>query len=183
MDITRAAVEKQSRFDGLCGIFCLVNAVRNWGESSFSPDDRDSLRYMIEAAERLNLFSSHRYMNGLEAHEMIDIFCEFSRAHRFPARAIHLSTMANALEKWSFSVQSKRIFEQAGQILLPVDSGRHWVLAYGYDFENARILVDDPDPDPNPENVKTNIASQGIWGGGRQGVLLLPNNCSLRFSE
>ena len=175
----RNKVAKQARFDGLCSIYCLVNAVRNWGESSFGPDDNDSLRYFLEAADRLRLFTVHRVMGGFEAHEIIDIFNEFARAHRFPGKAVHLSAMAEALERWSFSVQVKRVFEQHGQIIVPVDEGDHWVLAYDHDFEKPGLKIDDSDPTIK----RTWLKYDKVHEAGLQGVILLPSNCTLSFPE
>ena len=179
MMMERAKIAKQAEFDGLCGIYCLVNAVRNWNEEFFDPEDADSLRYMLEAADRLGLFTVHRVMKGFEPHELIDIFNEFARAHRFPGKALHLSSMAEALNKWKFSCQAKRVFEQSGQIVIPVDKDDHWVLAYRHDYDQPGVFVEDSDG----TNERPRIEYSDVRHKGRVGVLLLPADCTISFPE
>jgi hypothetical protein len=175
----RAKVAKQAKFDGLCGIYCLVNAVRNWGEHSVGENDKDTLRYMLEASDRLRLFTVSRVTGGFEAHELIDIFNEYCRSHRFPAKAIHLSAMAEALDKWKFAVQAKRVFEQHGQIVLPVEDNEHWVLAYDHDFEKPGLKIDDS----YPGRKQNWLDYKMLYNDGLPGVILLPNNSTLKFPD
>jgi hypothetical protein len=156
-----------------------VNAIRNWGEHSLDAHDPDSLRYLLEAADRQRLFAVHRIINGFEIHELIDVFNEFARSHRFPGRAIHLGAVAEALGNWSFQVQAKRIFEQFGQIVIPVDKGKHWVLAHGHDYENPGLLIDDPDGTCDRQRIEY----KDVFEKGRFGILLLPSNSTLKFVD
>lgn len=169
--IKRGPITRQSSFDGLCGIYCLVNAIRNW-ERFNGPTDRDALRYLLEAAERLGIFSVHRVMGGFEAHDLVDVFNEFARAHRYPAKAHLLNALADGLPKWSFKVQAKRLFEHGGQIVTSVDEGDHWVLSYGYDSDQLKILVEDPAPDKSKDAITgSRVVSDG--------VVLLPLTCTI----
>ena len=172
----RGAIAKQGPMDGLCGFFCLVNAIRHW-ERLNGPDDTDSFRYLLEAADRLRLIKVSKLTGGFEAHELVDVFNEFARAHRYPAKAILLQAMIEALPNWSFTVQSKRIFEQDGQIVTSVDGGKHWVLAYEYDFKKQCILVEDPDPSAG---CHKSIVGQQV---GRDGVIILPTDSTLSFEN
>jgi hypothetical protein len=178
----RKTAAKQGSCDGLCGIYGLINALRNWRDHEY--DDDECIRYLLEAAERLGLLTAHRIIGGFEAHEMIDIFNEFVRAHRFPARAFHIGVMAVSLNKWSFLCQAKRVFEHGGCMVVPVDKGKHWVLAYAHDFEDPGLLIDDPDPNPDPETeeFRMRVNHRSVRNNGREGVLILPTDCALTFS-
>lgn len=172
---TRGPIVRQSSFDGLCGIYCLVNTVRNWHRFN-GPTDPDTLRYLLEAVERLGIFSVHRVMGGFEAHELVDIFNEFARAHGYPAKAQLLNTLADELPaKRSSTVDAKPIFEQGGQIIASVDNGRHWVLCYGYNRTSAKILFEDPAPG------KTEVAFAGSKVKS-DGVIISPIDCVMSLS-
>lgn len=71
-------IARQGTNDGLCGIYCLINAVRDDARvEDYSGEDL--LRYLLEAATRLNNFAPSKIANGYEAHELVDIFNEFAR--------------------------------------------------------------------------------------------------------
>jgi hypothetical protein len=159
---------KQGLYDGLCGIYCLVNALRHtWGRLA-GPDDTDALRYLLEAADRIRLFSVSRVVNGFEAHELCDVFNEFARAHDFAWTATSLQSEAEVSSDWSFTERTKQVFSAGGFVIAGVDSGMHWVLARKYDQNKKVILVDDSDPSGGCHaHIRGSQA-------GRYGVILLP---------
>ena len=178
----RGTVAKQSLHDGLCGFYCLVNAIRGWDRLNDAADP-DAFRYLLEAADRLGLFKVEKIAKGYESHELVDIFNEFARAHRFPAKALHLQAAAEAFEGWTFAVQAKRIFDVGGQIVVSVDDGDHWVLAYDFKYDgdkkvnNLRILVEDANPS---DRAVLDIGKGKI---GEAGLILLPNSAPLKFAD
>lgn len=135
-------IARQGTNDGLCGIYCLINAVRDDARvEDFSGEDL--LRYLLEAATRLNNFAPSKIANGYEAHELVDIFNEFCRCLDLSWQALLLSTFSRSFPNLSPLITCKRVFEEEGKIILHEKARDHWLLAYGYDFDKKSYLVED----------------------------------------
>ena len=140
----RGPIARQGTNDGLCGIYCLINAVRN-DERLEGSSGEDLLRYFLEAANRLNNFLPSKMSDGYEQHELVDIFNEFSRCLDLRWRAHLLTTIKRSFLKHSALILAKRIFEEGGELVLHGRDVEHWFLAYTYDFEKNCYLVEDSD--------------------------------------
>ena len=167
----RGLVARQGTNDGLCGIYCLINAVRNEKTFDGIPGE-DFLRYFLEAAWRLNNLLPYKISNGYEEHELVDIFNEFARCHGITWRAHLLTRVRSSFPKLSPTVISKRIFEEGGQIVLHTKDAAHWFLAYTFDFEKGRYVVEDS----APTDVESSIDPKRVLGIG---IVLLPAESAL----
>jgi len=137
----------QGTMDGLCGLYCIVRAMHRQGASSL--EGSSPLRYLLEAAERLNLFAVGKICNGYEAHELVSIFNEFCAIHAYPYDAKLLRATFDKRQRYLPLKLAKSIFESDGLIIVSVDKGEHWVLAHAYDEALEGFEVQDPDPDKN----------------------------------
>lgn len=142
MSDDRGPVARQGSNDGLCGIYCLINAVRN-NERLEGSSGEDLLRYFLEAANRLNNFLPSKISDGYEQHELVDIFNEFSRCLDLGYRAHLLTTIKRSFSRHSALVLAKRIFEEGGELILHGKDVEHWFLAYTYDFDKNCYRVED----------------------------------------
>ncbi len=140
----RGPIARQGTNDGLCGIYCLINAVRN-DERLETSSGEDLLRYLLEASNRLNSFLPSKISDGYEQHELVDIFNEFARCLGLKWRAHLLTTITRAFPKLSLLIVAKRVFEEGGELVLHGKDVEHWFLAYTYDFEKKCYLVEDSD--------------------------------------
>jgi hypothetical protein len=125
------------------------------------------LRYLLEAANRLSIFTPAKISNGFEAHELVDIFNEFARCLDLPTRAQLLSKTQRSMPNFSPLVVAKRVFEEGGLILTHTKDLDHWFLSYTYDFERKRYLVVASDA----QNEHTEIDPKKVLD---LGVVILP---------
>lgn len=154
---------KQGTSDGLCGIYNLANYITYVGKkrSRYFGKPQDLVRYFLEAADRLGLFSVARVTCGFEAHEIADIFGEFCRSHRLAFKAALFSQEARLRDSLA------SLFEQSA-LIVPIERGRHWVLAVDY-LENEQSLTV---IDPCPDYPVSNIGLDKIFGQWKDGVVL-----------
>ena len=148
-------VGKQSNIDGMCGLYCLVNAIKSdplmMGKLE-NDRARDALRYVLESAERLGLLTSYRMWSGYHWHELIEIFNHFSDRVRFPFRAISFEEM-NEIGRWSSGVAMiSHIVDIDGSAIISVDRGNHWVLVKGRQGDGEFSVVD-PAPGSNRHSI------------------------------
>ena len=170
MDYERGPLARQGTHDGLCGVYCLINAMRN--NERFANAGEDLLRYLLEAAYRINILIPSKISHGYEAHEITDIFNEFARSLDIQWNARLLSSLVRDFPKLSLTVLVKRIFEEGGEIVIHTSDFDHWFLAYSFDLENKRYLVEDSDG----AEEQTWIAPKRVQNVG---VVLLPTESAL----
>ena len=164
-------IARQGTNDGLSGIYCLINAIRDDDRLKGS-SGKDILRYLLEAASRLNNLLPAKISNGYEAHELTDIFNEFARSLNLSWRAGLLIKVRHTFPLFSPTIVSKRILEEGGKIILRTEDCDHWLLAYMYNFGKHAYLVEDPDL----EHEKTKISSKKVT---ERGVVILPTRAHL----
>jgi hypothetical protein len=81
-----SSIARQGTDDGLCGIYCLMNAVRRLDVPD-GLDEESLLQYFLEAAHKLTMLLPQKICYGYEAHEIVSIFNEFAVTHDYPAKA------------------------------------------------------------------------------------------------
>ena len=153
----KSFISKQGNIDGLCGLYCLVNAIDEDELVCGQRDDdraRDALRYILEATKRLGLLTSYRVLFGYHWHELIEIFNHFSSRTHYSFKAVPLTDVSEEHPSLSGRRLIKNILQMQGQAILSVDSDRHWVLAVG-EHPDGGISVEDPSPLSNRSQIKS----------------------------
>lgn len=146
MSVNRGKVARQGTNDGLCGIYCLINAVRNDDRLRGSSRE-DLLRYLLEAATRLNNLTAAKISGGYEAHELVDIFNVFAASFDLSLCAQLLATLRRSLPDLSLPAISNHVFDRNGHMVIHTKDHEHWFLAYAYDSNTNQYLVEDSSSD------------------------------------
>ena len=167
------SLARRGTHDGLAGLYCIINAIRN-DERLETFSNKDLLRYLLEAATRLNNLSPAKISLGYEAHELTDIFNEFARALDLSWRAGLLVKVRRAFPLCSPTVVSRRIFEEKGKILINTGACGCWLFSYTLRFNEKKIfyMVEDP----NPMIDRKRISQKRV---GEVGVVILPVETNL----
>lgn len=125
----RKPTAQQGGPDGLCGLYALLNFLRN--HPRFRGDkDQDILRYLLESARHLNLLNPVNISHGFEAHQirsiMADICTEFDLKYKFEV----LWPDTRSLNVQEFYQKLADLTKCGGAAVVSVDAGEHWVLAH-----------------------------------------------------
>jgi hypothetical protein len=135
---------KQGTGDGLCGIYCLINFMRGWFESDPTENDREAFRYVMRAAEQLDILTADKVHSGYEETDLRDIFDSVvaTRSKDFRSIPVRLTNKRESIVKCR---TKQKKFGDGGQAILSVDDREHWVLATQL-LGNNMIQILDPCP-------------------------------------
>ena len=132
---------KQGTADGLCGIYCLINHMRDWKHANKEKiNEQEALRYLLQSAQVLGFLDPNRLVNGFEAFVLRLIFNQAAKWLQMPNRAYHLKDIGDC----EMPDYCKRIFDAKGEIVVSEQSLRHWVLAVALDGEKFSVLNSQP---------------------------------------
>jgi hypothetical protein len=136
-----SAAAKQGTADGLCGIYCLINHMRDWGlQTKEKSNENEALRYLLQSAQVLGFLDPNRLVYGFEAFELRLIFNQVAEWLEKKTRAYHLKNIGNGK---MFDACNKTI-KAKGEIVVSEKSLGHWVLAIGFDGEKLSVLNSHP---------------------------------------
>jgi hypothetical protein len=160
--------------DGLCGIYSLINFMRSWEFArELTENHRESFRYLLRSAERLNLLTADRLHAGFEWHELCEIFNLTAHSLQEPFKAVAISALRRRLATKTNRKILEHIFNEEGEAVVSVDQHEHWVLAYGFS-SSGKISVFDSDASSRRGELETSKLSRPFIG-----VALLPIGSNL----
>jgi hypothetical protein len=140
----RASAAQQGHIDALCGIYCLVNFLRDdpYFRDGSSPTERGiyAFQYLLEAAQRINLLTPHHLVNGYESHHLAAIFNNAADSLELDYKAINLHRFRREHNLNSLEDVLAKLRKSKGACVVGVDDNSHWVLArkvIGTDVEVA----------------------------------------------
>jgi len=163
-------VEKQGDPDGLCGIYCLINHMRDWGLEEEDKNGeikktngQEALRYLLQAASTLGFLDSRRLVDGFEDFEIIQIFNRVAEWRRLDVRAVHLEEVGRKIGSDDLLETCKWVFDQGqGEVVLCENGGGHWVLAIASERSGFKVL--DSDRASSDGNRKSISFMDGLHG-------------------
>jgi hypothetical protein len=134
---------KQGDPDGLCGIYCLINFMRDWKfERDLSDNHRESFRYLLRSAERLKLLTADRLHDGFEWHELCEIFNLTTKSLHEPYQSIPIVALQRRFPRWTNRDLLCAVFEDSGEAVVSVDRHKHWVLAFRFISSDTLSVFD-----------------------------------------
>jgi hypothetical protein len=137
---------RQGHGDGFCGLYCLVNSLRNWQKlDSKAGWSRDAFGRLVTIADRLRLLDANHVINGFEDFELIEIFNSLAKNYRLDQVALPLEWVARLFPLASNISIVREIIDQGGCVIVSVENGEHWVLAHK-NISDGKIAVTDPWP-------------------------------------
>jgi hypothetical protein len=164
----------QGRADSLCGIYCLLFAIRNLEVFGTDPDKRDrrALYELLKSAEKLGYLTAG-YLAGVDAgypsNELIQIFNGLAPRFRGGLKAFPLLEKSPDYDR---NVKYLRdILGNGGFALIDVKKSSHWVCAIEIESSGRALCFD---PSAKRQSVSVVRASTV------DGVAILPNRGSLR---
>ena len=185
----RPSPAQQGDGDGLCGIYALINFLRNEDflkEKDQSSTDRECFNFLMEAAESLGYLTAHNLFGGFvwpKLERAFNLACETWRA---PFLALPLSVVAENLKTDRIEDVAAACVKEGGAIVAHMDKQDHWILVY--DCDEISVWVDDSsvaDEEKNdPANwpnrkIDKNELRRGFGIKTNSGVVLLPTTSKL----
>ena len=165
---------KQGGPDGLCGIYCLINFMRDWElERDLEDNHREAFRYLLRSAERLRLLTADRLHDGFEFFELCEIFDLTANSLREDYRSVPIRTLQQRLPNRTNRELLCMIFEEGGEAIVSVDRHKHWILAYRF-MSTEKLSVFDSDASSRRSSIQVSELGRPF-----QGLALLPKASSL----
>ena len=166
----------QGDADGLCGIYCLINAMRDWNlESKVRDADREAFRYLMRSGERLNLLTPDRLHDGFEWHELTEIFNLTAKTLREPFKAVPFVDITKQTNLVLSEEFLPIVFEQKGKAVISIDRGEHWVLATGMQGKKSVAVID-----PSRRSTRSSVPIKSI-DSNHTGLAILPLSATLKL--